>query len=104
MKVDLPLMKNLLTPLPKSVLIPLALTVAVSASDAAIQKNIHGSVIITLTILNEKIMKIVKSLEEAGSLIKGASETIENEAKEQKGNFLACYYKYIRCQFIKKIC
>ena len=30
-------------------------------------------------------MKIVKSLEESGLLIKGASETIKNEAKEQKG-------------------
>ena len=34
-------------------------------------------------------MKIVaKSLEESGLLIKGVSETIENEAKEQKGGFL----------------
>ena len=29
-------------------------------------------------------MKIVKSLEESGLLIKGVSETIKNEAKEQK--------------------
>ena len=34
-------------------------------------------------------MKIVKSLEEAGLLIKGISETIKNEAKEQKGGFLS---------------
>ena len=34
------------------------------------------------------IMKIVKSLEESGLLIKGVSETIQNEAKEQKGRFL----------------
>ena len=34
------------------------------------------------------IMKIVKSLEEQGLLIKGISKTIENEAKEQKGGFL----------------
>ena len=33
-------------------------------------------------------MKIVKSLEETGLLIKGVSETIKNEAKEQKGGFL----------------
>ena len=33
-------------------------------------------------------MKIVKSLEEFGLLIKGVSETIENESKEQKGGFL----------------
>ena len=33
-------------------------------------------------------MKIIKSLEDAGLLIKRVSETIENEAKEQKGGFL----------------
>ena len=44
-----------------------------------------------LIISNEEIidiMKIVKSLEESGLLIKGISETIKNEAKEQKGGFL----------------
>ena len=34
------------------------------------------------------VMKIVKSLEETSLLIKRVSETIENEAKEQKGGFL----------------
>ena len=34
------------------------------------------------------IMKAVKSPEEPGLLIKGASETMKNEAKEQKGEFL----------------
>ena len=33
-------------------------------------------------------MKITKSLEESGLLIKSVSETIKNEAKEQKGGFL----------------
>ena len=33
-------------------------------------------------------MKIVKSLEESGLLIKVLSETIKNEAKEQNGGFL----------------
>ena len=45
----------------------------------------------TLIISNEKmedIMKIVKSLEESGALIKGISETIENETKEQKRGLL----------------
>ena len=44
-----------------------------------------------LIISNEEmndIMKIVKSLEESGLLIKGVSETIKNEAKEQKGGFV----------------
>ena len=34
------------------------------------------------------IIKIVKSLEESGLLIKGVSKTIKNEGKEQKGGFL----------------
>ena len=33
-------------------------------------------------------MKISKSLKDAGLLIKGVSEAIENQAKEQKGEFL----------------
>ena len=35
------------------------------------------------------IMKIIKSLEESGLLIKSVSETIKNEAKEQKDGFLS---------------
>ena len=41
----------------------------------------------TLTISNEEmndIKKIINSLEESGLLIKDVSETIKNEAKEQK--------------------
>ena len=33
-------------------------------------------------------MKIIKSLEHSGLLLKRVSETIRNEAKEQKGRFL----------------
>ena len=33
-------------------------------------------------------MKILMSLEESGLLIKDVSQTIKNEAKEQKGEFL----------------
>ena len=35
-----------------------------------------------------KDMKIFKSLEELGLLLKGVSETVQNEAKEQNGEFL----------------
>ena len=35
------------------------------------------------------IINIVKSLEDSGLLLKGVSETIQNEAKEQKGGFLS---------------
>ena len=35
------------------------------------------------------ILKIVKSLEDSGILLKGVSETIKDEAKDQKGGFLS---------------
>ena len=35
------------------------------------------------------IIKIVKSLKDSGLLLEGVSETIQNEAKEQKGGFLS---------------
>ena len=37
----------------------------------------------------EDTLKIVRSLEDSGLLLKGVSETIQNEAKEQKGEFLS---------------
>ena len=37
--------------------------------------------------MEDIVMKIVKPLEESGLLIQGISETIKNEAKEQKGGF-----------------
>ena len=46
----------------------------------------------TLIISNdeiEDIIKIVKSLEDCGLLIKGVTETVQNEVKEQKGGFLS---------------
>ena len=36
----------------------------------------------------DDFFKIVKSLEDSGVLLKGVSETIQNEAKEQRGGFL----------------
>ena len=84
-KTGLPLTGNVLKSLAKSVLILLGLTAAASATDACIHKKMFGSGVITLIISNEEmndIMKIVKSLEESGLLIKGVSQTIKNEAKE----------------------
>ena len=91
LKTSLPLMTNVLKTLAKSDLKPLELTAAASATDEAIPKKIVGSGKSILIISNEDmsdIVKIVKSLEEFGLLIKGASETIENETKGQKGRFL----------------
>ena len=57
------------------------MTVAVSATDTAIQQKISDEEM-------EDIMKIIKSLKKSALLIKGVSETIKNEAKEQKDGFL----------------
>ena len=46
----------------------------------------------TLIISNDEMkdnLKIVKSLEDSRLLLEGVSETIKNEAKEQKGGFLS---------------
>ena len=86
------LIGNVLEPLAKIALIPLGLTAAASATDTAIQKKIYGSHFTASLISNEEmkdIMKIDKSLEESGLLIKGVSETIQNATKEQKGGFLS---------------
>ena len=48
----------------------------------------HTTILITSNDEMEDIMKIVKSLEDSGLLMKGISETIQNEVKEQKGGFL----------------
>ena len=91
----LPLMKNVIKPLAKSVLIPLGLTAAASAADAGIHKKILGSEhnnTTTLIISNDKmkdIIRIVKSLDDSGLWLQGVSETIQNEAKEQKRWFLS---------------
>ena len=87
----LPLMKNVFTTLAKNVLLPLGVTAAASAIDAAIQKEICGSKTTALIISNEEIdgiLKITKSLKESCLLMKGIGKTIENEAEEQKGGFL----------------
>ena len=94
-KTDLPLMKRVLKPLVKCDLIPLGIIAAASATNAAIQRNTFGSGVTTLIISNEEmndIIKIVKSLEESGLLIKSASETIKNESKDQKGWFLGMLF------------
>ena len=70
------------------------------AADAAIQKKIYGSGTTALIISNEEmedIMKIVKLHKESGLLIKGISETIKNEAKEQKGGFLPMLLGRVSC-------
>ena len=40
------------------------------------------------------ITKIVKSLEDSVLLLKGVSETVQNEVKEKKEEFLVCYWAH----------
>ena len=85
-------MKNVIKPLAKSVLIPLGLTAAASAADAEILKSGSGHQNTTLIISNEEmedVIKIVKSLEDSGLLLKGVGETVQNESEKQKGGFLS---------------
>ena len=85
LKTGLLLIKNVIKPLGKCILIPLGLTAATSAGDAGIHKKILGSGNATLVISNnemEDIIIIVKSLEDSGLLLKGVTETVQNEVKE----------------------
>ena len=68
-KTSLPLMKNIIQLLAKSVLISLGSTAVASAADVGIHKNILGS----------------------GTTTQGVDETIQNEAKDERGVFLVCY-------------
>ena len=102
LKTGLPLMKNVIKPLAKSVLIPLPLTAAASAADAWIQKKVLGSgkhpsdsashnktkLIISNDEMKDTI-EIDKNLKDSGLISKGVSETTQNEAKEQRRGFLS---------------
>ena len=92
LKSGLPLIGNVLKPLANSVLTPLGSPLAASVTDASNHKKMFGSGATTLIISNEEMndfMKIVKSLEESGLLIKSISERIKTEAKVQKEGFLS---------------
>ena len=57
-----------------------------------LKKKMLGSGTTTLIISNDEmddILKIVKSLENSGVLLKGVRETIQHEAKEQRGGLLS---------------
>ena len=93
LKAASPLIKNVITPLAKSVLNPLWLTAAASAVDAGIHKKILGSGGHTALIISNKdiedLIKIVKSLEDSRLLLQGVTESVQNEVKEQKRWFLS---------------
>ena len=106
MIATLPLMESALTPFAKSVFIPLELPAGVSVSDAAIQKKIYRLRMAILIISNEEmegINKIVKSPEESGLLTKGITETIKNEANEQKGRFLPMFLGTLASSILENV-
>ena len=91
LKIGLPLMKNVIKPLPKRVVIPLGLTAAAAAAAAAADAGIHKKILrsgtTALTISNdemEDIMKIVKSLGDSGLFLVGVSETFQNKVNITK--------------------
>ena len=78
-----PLMKKVLNPLTKNVLLPFALSAGMSAADT----TIYGSRTTALIISNKEMedaMKKLKSIEKSVLLIIGINETIKNKVKEQK--------------------
>ena len=53
-----------------------------------------GDNTITLRISNDEIgdiIKIIKSFEDSRLLLKGVTETVQNEEKSKKEDFLICY-------------
>ena len=88
LKSGLPLLKSVIKPLGM-----LGLTAAALATDSAINKKILGSGNHARLIISnddmQDLLKIVKSLEDSGLLLDGITETIKNEVKEQKGDFLS---------------
>ena len=102
LKTGLPLIKNVIKPLAKR----LVLTAAASAAGAVINKKILGSGNTTLIISNnemEDIIKIVKSLEDSALLLKGVTETVQNEVKEQKGGFLSMLLSTLDASLLGKL-
>ena len=95
----IPLIRNVLTPLAKNLLLQLGLLVRKLAADVAIQKKSYGSGHLSdlasrttaLIISSEEtwdIMKWAESLEESGMLVKRIRETVKNEKNQQRWGFL----------------
>ena len=91
MKAGLPLIKNIIKPLAKSLPVPLRLTAAAPPPDASFLQIILVSRTRPLTISNkekEDIKKIIRYFEEFDLLIHYVSKRIKNETSEEKGGFL----------------
>ena len=51
----------------------------------------------------EDIIKIVQSLHDSGLLLKGVTETVQNEVKEQKGGFLSMLLGILGASLLENI-
>ena len=79
---------------------PLGLIAAASVTDAAIQTNVFGTGVTTLTISNKEIndiMNIIKPLQKFGLLVKGFSKTIKKWSKITKRWISRHAIRYIKC-------
>ena len=94
LKTGLLLLKNVIKPLGKSVLIPVGTHKKIlwSGHNRPSSSTSHNT---TLIISNDEIqgiIKIVKSLEDSGLLLKSVTKTIQNDIEKQKEDFLVCYW------------
>ena len=104
-KTGLPLIKNVIKALAKSVLISLGLTAVASAADATIHNKILGldrcyssssashkpTRLIKLNDGMKDFIEIDKSLEDNGCLPEGVSKKIQMKLKNKKKDFLVSY-------------
>ena len=108
LKIGLQLIKNLIKPLTKLVLIPLELTTTASAAGAGIHKKILGSgsydpraggsgktALIISNDEMEEITKIVKSLEDSDLLLKKLVKQFKMKLKDKKEDYYVI--RSIRC-------
>ena len=96
----LPKLIKLAISIGKNILAPPGLSIAMSATDAAIQKKIYGSGNTILIISNDDLddlIKIITALEEHDILLKGTTKTIKNNTKKQEGGFLRTIFRNIAC-------
>ena len=70
----------------KNILAPLGLSSAMSATEAAIQKTVHGYATKTVRFSNKDLddmTKIFKALEDSDVLMKGITKTLKNDIKKE---------------------
>ena len=84
-------MEYILKLLAESVLIPLGLTAAASATDADIQKKVFGSVMAILIVSNEEMNDIMNPLKTLGYWYKALVKQQKMKQNNKKVDFSVCY-------------